>query len=474
MAAPGAGPPQARHSQSPAGRETAEPTSPPHAEKATGGKHAILYAWEFGANLGHIGTFLPLAQALRERGHTVHWVVAHPHQAARLLPAAGFAWLQAPLFPELRQANPPINYADILLRFGYGQAADLLGPITAWRELLRLTRARLVLADHAPGAILAARTLGVPVMLFGSGFFAPPQVTPTPNLRPWLVVPEQRLAEADAQALSSMNAVLARFGQPPLESVAALFRVAEDTLLTFPELDHYASRGPARYWGTLPAAVAAAPVWPDTSGPRVFAYLRPESAHFVAALEALHASSASVLIFAPGAAPAVIARFGAAHLAFATAPVDLNLVARQADAGVTYASPAATIAFLLAGKPVLMLPGHLEQFLFAQRVVEMGAGLLQNPEQPPADLPAMLARVIHDPGLRANAVAFADKYRNFDQSAVLRHLVQRIEELAILELPPPFAPSRGGFLIRSLRPKEVQSRPKEMQSRANLDTMPDE
>lgn len=392
---------------------------------------SILYAWEFGANLGHIGTFLPVARALRERGHSVHWIVTHPHEAVRLLPEAGFAWLQAPLFPEQQQANPPINYADILLRFGYAQASDLLGLVVAWRELLRLTGARLVLADHAPSTILAARTLDIPVMLFGSGFFAPPPLAPTPNLRPWLTVPEERLQAADAQALASMNAVLARFGRPPLESVAALFRVAEDTLLTFPELDHYAERGPARYWGTLPAAVAAEPNWPETTGPRLFAYLRPSSAHFEAAVEALATlatQGAGVLIYAPNTPAALRARFSP-QLAFSAVPVDLNRAARLADAAVTYASPAATIAFLLAGKPVLMLPGHLEQFLLARRVEAMGAGLLQNPEQPATDLPARLARVLSDPGLRANARAFAEKYRHFDQRAVLQHIVGRIEEL---------------------------------------------
>ena len=31
----------------------------------------IVYAWEFGANLGHIGTFLPVARALRDALHEV-------------------------------------------------------------------------------------------------------------------------------------------------------------------------------------------------------------------------------------------------------------------------------------------------------------------------------------------------------------------------------------------------------------------
>jgi UDP:flavonoid glycosyltransferase YjiC (YdhE family) len=111
---------------------------------------SVFYAWELGANLGHIGTFLPVARALRERRHEVQWVVAQPHRAARLLPAAGFDWLQAPLMPEVLQKAPPLNYADILLRFGYAQPQALFGLIVAWRKLMGLTRANIVLADHAP------------------------------------------------------------------------------------------------------------------------------------------------------------------------------------------------------------------------------------------------------------------------------------------------------------------------------------
>lgn len=427
-ASPVAGPPQGGASQASGAGSAREHPSPPFPERGLGGK-SVLYAWEFGANLGHIGTFLPVARELRARGHAVHWVVTHPHQAARLLPRDGFAWLQAPTLPEIRRQEPPVSYADILLRFGYAQREDLLGLTVAWRELLRLTGAQIVLADHAPTAILAARSADIPVMLFGSGFFAPPQMNPTPNLRPWTAVPHERLQQADAPALSNMNAVLAHFGKPALGYVAEMFRVAEDTLLTFPELDHYAQRGPAKYWGTLPAAVAVPPQWPEVPGPKVFAYLRPESAHFAAALQALSQLDGAVLIFAPGLPEALRARHASSHLHFSPEPVDLATVAGQADAAVTYASPAATVAFLMAGKPVLMIPGHLEQFLTAKRVADMGAGLLLNPEQPPAALPEMLGRVLTDALLRDNARAFAGKYANFDQTAVLGHIVQRIEEI---------------------------------------------
>lgn len=391
---------------------------------------SVLYAWEFGANLGHIGTFLPIARALRDHGAAVHWVVTQPHQAARLLPKAGFDWLPAPVMAEQKREGPPLSYADILVRFGYADSLDLLGLVVAWRQLLRLTGASVVLADHSPTAIVAARTLDIPVMLFGSGFFAPPRVHPTPNMRPWSPVSADYLLATDQLVLQNINAVLEGYGKPRLEFLAQLFDVAEDSLLSFPELDHYPARGPARYWGMLPAAVAADSTWPAVPGPRVFSYLRPETPHLEAALQALHGLQGSILIYAPGLPAQLMERYAAPHVAFSPVPVDLNKVARQADAGLTYASPAATVAFLMAGKPVLMIPGHLEQFLFAKRVEEMGAGLIQNPEHPPHNLASMLQQVLVDPAFRANAGAFATKYANFDQNAVMTHIVARIEELA--------------------------------------------
>jgi len=391
---------------------------------------SVLYAWEFGANLGHVGTFLPIARQLRERGISVHWAVAQPQLAARLLAPAGFGWLQAPVASERRRERPPLNYGDILLSFGYDDEHRVHGSVVAWRELLQLSGARVLLADHAPTAILAALSLELPVMLFGNGFLVPPARDPTPNMRPWLTVASEELRAIDDRVLASINGVLDRFGKPRLVGLSDLFRVAEDALVCFPELDHYPDRGPARYWGMLPAATDGECAWPTSRGPRVFAYLRPETPNLDLALASLGALEASVLIYAPGLTDATMSRYRTARLAFSSHPVDLAQAASEADAAVTYASTAATSAFLLAGKPVLLLPGHLEQFLLALRVAELGAGLLQNPEEAPNGLPDMLHRVLTDPRLRANAEAFARKYAGFEQSIVARNIVARVLELA--------------------------------------------
>lgn len=430
MAVPSAGPPQARHSQSPGGRTAAEPTSPPAAGRGPGGRHSILYAWEFGAGLGHMGVFLPLARKLRQAGHQVHWVVTQPAIAGELLASEGFTWLAAPTVAESVRSGPPLTYADILLRFGYAEPRTLFGLAGGWREAMRLTGARVVLADHAPTAVLAARTLGLPVMLFSNGFTVPPRLSPLPNMRPWAALPQQTVRQLDLGALATINAVLARYGCQPMKHLADLFDVTEEALVTFPELDHYPNRGPARYWGSLPSAGAGKPVeWPAGGSKRIFAYLRPESPHHEAVLAALLALGHAAVIYFPNLPPALAARFAAPHLSFLDQPADIGQMTREADLAITYASLATTTAFLLAGKPLLLLPFHLEQFMLARRVEEMGAGCMVNPEQPPGDLRAMLADLLANPSWCGNARAFAAKYAAFDQQAVIGNLVRRISEM---------------------------------------------
>lgn len=389
----------------------------------------IFFGWELGANLGHVGKFLPLARALRARGHRIDWSVASA-AVGEALDAADFAWRLAPLGTERPRAGPPLSYADILLRFGYADAAGLRARVADWRAQMQAGDAQIVLADFAPTALLAARTLGLPAMLYSSGFCVPPPVSPAPNLRPWLDVPPARLRALEDAALAAINAVLAAHGRPALDALWQLFAVAEDTLLGFPELDHCAARGAARYWGGVPdAGGGVPPPWPDLPGPRLFAYLRRACAHHEAALAALHELALPTVVFFPDLTAELAARFAAPHLVFSRPPLDLGATARAATAAITYAGMSTATRILLAGKPQLLLPGHLEQYLLARRVVELGAGLLVGADGPPAGLAAALRRIVAEPGFAAAAQVFARKYAAFPQEAVVANLVRRIEEI---------------------------------------------
>jgi UDP:flavonoid glycosyltransferase YjiC (YdhE family) len=395
---------------------------------------SILYAWEFGANLGHVGAFMPLARALRDAGHTVHWMVTQPAVVGEFLASEGFTWLAAPTVTESARQPPPLTYADILLRFGYADAGALFGLVGGWREAMRLTGTTLVLADHAPTALLAARSLQIPVMLFSNGFTAPPRCSPLPSMRPWTQVPDTVVSQLDRSALHAVNHVLERYGCRPMQYLADLFDVAEEALVSFPELDHYADRGPARYWGSLPSAGTGVRCdWPVAADgkvqPKIFAYLRRECIHHEAVLAAMAAAGFPGVIFFPGMPAELAQRYRVPHLQFLSEPADMAQMTEEADVAITYASLATTTAFLLAGKPLLLLPGHLEQFLVARRVADMGAGLLVNPEQTPGDLRPAIDALVGNPTFRENAQAFAAKYVAFNQHQVIENLVRRIDEL---------------------------------------------
>jgi hypothetical protein len=164
----------------------------------------ILMAWELGANFGHLTHQLPIARQLRESGHDVWFAVRDTSIAADLLTPQQFPYVQAPrCHYRMKPAKPLMSYAELLLAEGYGIPSVLLGQLAAWTDLLRLFRADIVVGDHSPTAILAARVAGVRAVAMGSGFAIPPDRTPLPSIRPWLQVSPERLAHSEARHRSS-------------------------------------------------------------------------------------------------------------------------------------------------------------------------------------------------------------------------------------------------------------------------------
>ena len=93
---------------------------------------SILYAWEFGANLGHIGPFLPLARELRQAATKCIGPSPSRHAVADFLAKRRLHLAGSPDHARATPRGPPLNYADILLRFGY---ADPRRPAGSGRRL---------------------------------------------------------------------------------------------------------------------------------------------------------------------------------------------------------------------------------------------------------------------------------------------------------------------------------------------------
>ncbi len=387
----------------------------------------ILFAWELGANLGHLARDLPVAKQLRGLGHDVLFAVKDVRVAMQVLKPAGFRFVQAPCpNPPLRLVTQPVNYSDILMGAGYRDATLLGGLLQAWLGIFEIYGADIAVINHAPTALLAARVGGLSAITTCIGFELPPDADVLPSIRPWENIPEPRLRQADAQALHQINAVLRQHGKAPLPRAADLFADVPAVLTTFPELDHYGARVRARYTGPISAlSNVAERAWPRGGDARLFAYLRPTVPGFEPLLEALRDTGASVLCVAPGITQDVAARFASSAFDIVTEPVALGTVLKQADLAIVYGTGTMADA-LLAGVPLLMVPQVVEQALAARRIEALGAGILWAAPRTQESARSVLAQALGNLALKQSARQFAHRYRSFSADRAVADVAEAI------------------------------------------------
>ena len=391
----------------------------------------ILFAWELGAGYGHMSGFLPVALKLRERGHEVLFALKELAHAEEVIGRHGFDFLQAPVCSAPPGNFPaPNSYAEILRNCGFWSTGELLSRVKAWRKLYELTSPDLLVVDHAPTALLAGHGLQIPKVLYGLGFFSPPRIMPLPNLRPWLPVPERHLVESEKQVLLIINDVLSHLDVPALHMLADLFDVEEDVLCTFPEFDHYQNRGQARYWGPrLNTQQGEEPVWPGGESPRIFAYLHGNYGQLESLLGELRKVPGRFLVHVNGAAAGLNRRHQSANVRLTDRPVDLSRAFQQCDMVIGHGGQGTTVAALLAGRPVLLLPMHLEQFLASKSIPQYQAGIVVHPEQKRPAFRKLIKQVIDDTRLKEGARRFAEKYAHFNVEERDEGIVKRFEEI---------------------------------------------
>ncbi len=394
----------------------------------------ILLCWELGGALGHAGRLKSLALPLIERGHQVSFALRDLVHTQRLLHGLDVPVFQAPLWLHRVEGLPPeASLADILLACGWIDAGAVGGLVDGWRALLWATRADLAVCDYAPGAVLAARSLGVPGAAVGAGFSMPPAGRPLPPLRDWEPAPRERMAASEARLLDSANKVLVRHEAPPLAQAAGLLLGDAPLLCTWPELDPWRRPADAGAWygpnlpppGAQPATLA--PQWPAGEGPTVFAYLNAAHPEHGAMLSALQAAGCRVLCYAPHVAGGARPPLAAPSILWARKPLDLAATLPACDLVVCHAGESTVSQALLAGRPLLLLPQSTESFLTARRVREMGAGININELARPRDWPAIVRMLLEDAGYREAAQAFARRHADFDPALQAAALADALE-----------------------------------------------
>jgi UDP:flavonoid glycosyltransferase YjiC (YdhE family) len=379
----------------------------------------VLMAWELGANMGHLDRMLLTARVLRRRGHEVVFALKDLSRAHGRVVGEGFAVMQAPIWLP-RMARPPglVNFSAVLASAGWLDPGGLAGLLSGWRTLFDLCRPDLLVCDHAPTAMLAARACRFPVAAVGNGFEVPAFGDVFPALHYWDAADTAACAGSDATVLRAVNAALAALSQPALPRLTALFADVLCIVASLPELAHYPAYPDSvvRVGPSFVDDAGAQPQWPQVEGEGggegicVFAYLSPEHADFAALMAALRQPGLRSVVHAKGLSAATARELGAPNIRFEPAPVRMDLATAQARIVLSHASVGTVSAAALAGCVQLVLPNHMEQYMVGRRVVEAGVGLMVEPGSRGTDYPALLRRLLDDTSFSVAALALAGRH----------------------------------------------------------------
>ena len=345
----------------------------------------VLFAWELGANFGHVNKLGQVARALEGRAKLT--VVARDPAAVRaLLPDLDVTLLPAPTVPTRplhKGEQPGICYPGALRQDGWDRSEKLLPLLECWDALLAAYPPDVLVAQAAPAALLAARGTKVKTALLGSGYDAPPLCAPMPSYAP----DDQKAAalaqDQEAKTLEVVNACLLARGQEPVANFCDILRTDCPILVADPATDHFAPRAryepdhPPYLGQILSVDTGTETAWRNRGVPKVLAYLRPNTQQFAAAIKGLGqlAPDLDLILAVPGIDPSLKSQLEARSAVVIDGPVRLDRLLPECDLGVSYGTNGIGSAFIAFGVPQLGIPTHREQLLFTQAVARSGLGL---------------------------------------------------------------------------------------------------
>jgi UDP:flavonoid glycosyltransferase YjiC (YdhE family) len=370
----------------------------------------IGLTWELGSFSGYAAVMRQIVMAAARDSHRCVAIVRDLHVSTPLLAELPtLTLLQAPVSTPSRTPAVAVQttYATLLHNCGFADADALAARVNAWRALFRAFGIERVLARHSPTAVLAARTLGIPILHYGTGFSVPPQRSPWPPFHPDIATDDPRLLANEQRVLAATNAALHRLGVEELPRMASLYANLPTALISYAELDHYQRPEPVPFLGLPRTSYGAAPAWPaDTRRPRLFVSL-PVDRGTRGWIDTLAQLPVTALLRFNG--PAVQFTDLPPQFAIADGAVDFTRAIAECDAVIGYGSHNLVCEALLAGKPMALIAKNPDHLLTGARLTALGAGIVL-PDQPGPDSCARLRAMFADPGHASAAGRFAERY----------------------------------------------------------------
>ena len=358
----------------------------------------VLLACELGSGFGHAAPLLRLAHALAAEGFAPLFAVRDLAEAFPLLGDSGFPLLQAPTHRTTEAiAGMLAGYADVLAANGFGSPQTLAALMAGWDSLFAAIAPVLVVADHSPAAVLAARG-AVPVVQVGAGFELPP----ADDVRFARLLSDGVEVGDEAEMLTTMRTVLAARGKPDITTLTEPFRTAR-AVTVLPEFDPYA---PVRREACVGPLTALPRPLPAAAG-TFFAYLSADSIGDDALLDLARVGPGA--IYLRGLDGARAGRLLAAGVPLVEAVRPWQDVLAASAVVVHHGGVGTAQSTAAAGRVQVIVPRHQEQLLTGFLVEQLGLGGKLIPPTTGAELAGTVRAALESAAVAATCRAFADR-----------------------------------------------------------------
>ena len=397
----------------------------------------IALCWELGAGAGHLKPLAEIAKAissLEVPSTKLSLICRHADLVGNFREYDDVEVLQAPFAHTQDASINVINYSGLMTVCGYESSQQLMPTLKKWLAAFEKGEFDLIVADHSPTALLAARLLEIPVVMAGCGFSVPLASNPMPSLRPWERISQQLLLAADTHLLKIINSTLNQLGysKKKLDQVKDLFDQADQWIMTHPKFDPYRRDGASYVDIDSVEFEEAEPVWPMADGDKIFCYFHRQSPHLPILLKQLIDLGRPSLVIVRGFSDEYRQQFLGSNVRLQSEFVNVAKVAAQCKTIICHGGQGVVKDFIGLGIPPIILPDVLERTLLAYRIGSQGLGFAGNPDASKIDIRVMLETAEQATKIWQNTQHFAAELSRADDLTVLQSLlISKFAEIGV-------------------------------------------
>jgi UDP:flavonoid glycosyltransferase YjiC (YdhE family) len=394
--------------------------------------NTILFCWELGDDLGHLGQIHPIAHEFIRKKNKIFIAVKDLSKVHIFNWDKRIKFIQSPIWlPRLRKPIKNKSFAEILIYKGYHSPITLQALAEGWINLFHLVQPQIIIFDHSPTALLASSGLNIPRVILSNPFITPPAGTPPVNIRPWEEIDPHSMEENERYIVKVINKVAINLGVPTIKYVSDLFNTEKHILSGVKELDFYReTRGNVSYKkSVLAVAGLTEPKWSSTASVKIFAYVKYGSEQAALTLSILASLDTDVVCYYAEAKPEHYEKFISEKMHISNTPFDLTSVYAEADVIVSHGGIGMVHSALQSGCPMILLPLQLEQQNTAYTLEKMKIAVTISSATTIENARESIYKLFNSPVYFENAKLFSESIKNSDALSSEQEICNEIENL---------------------------------------------